>query len=230
MLYSMICCGPVNASEKYIYWKIFFQLLSAALPRTIKGAMTFAPALQPIVISGPSGCGKSTLLNRLFKEHPEKFGFSVSHTTRKPRLGELQGREYNFVTRDAFEEMIHKGEFIEHAQFTGNLYGTSINAVQSVLDSGKTCILDLELNGVKSMHLLSTQFNPRFIFVQPPSIEELRKRLTLRQTETPESLEGRLRTAEEAMAYASEQGSYDAIIINDDLEKAYGEFAQFILS
>ncbi|OMH81058.1 Chitin synthase 7 [Zancudomyces culisetae] len=100
---------------------------------------------SPIVFFGPSGSGKSTLLKLLFNEFPNQFGFSISHTTRAPRKGETNGIEYHFVTRDEFLEGVKKNEFIEHAEFSGNLYGTSIKAVKDVIDSGKTCVLDIEM-------------------------------------------------------------------------------------
>lgn len=97
------------------------------------------------MISGPSGAGKSTLLKRLFNTHPGSFGFSVSHTTRNPRQGEEDGREYHFVSKGDFEKLIAAGGFIEHAQFSGNHYGTSIQAVRDVAEKGQVCILDIEM-------------------------------------------------------------------------------------
>lgn len=98
-----------------------------------------------IVISGPSGCGKSTLLKRLFQEYPQKFGFSVSHTTRGPRPGEANGQHYHFTQREEMLEAISKGDFIEFNEFAGNLYGTSKAAVKNVFGQGKQCILDIDL-------------------------------------------------------------------------------------
>jgi guanylate kinase len=100
---------------------------------------------RPIVISGPSGAGKSTILNRLFTEYPDRFGFSVSHTTRQPRAGEQNGREYHFVTHDEFEDLVQKKGFVEHAQFGGNRYGTSIQAIRDIAEKGRICILDIEM-------------------------------------------------------------------------------------
>jgi guanylate kinase len=100
---------------------------------------------RPIVISGPSGAGKSTLLKRLFAEYPDRFGFSISHTTRGPRAGEENGREYHFVTREDFQKLVEQNGFIEHAQFGSNLYGTSVQAVKDVRERGRVCILDIEM-------------------------------------------------------------------------------------
>jgi GTPase SAR1 family protein len=99
----------------------------------------------PIVISGPSGAGKSTILKRLFEEFPDKFGFSVSHTTRSPRAGEKDGVEYNFVSKEEFQQLVDDKGFIEHAQFGGNCYGTSIKAVETIAEKGRICILDIEM-------------------------------------------------------------------------------------
>ena len=102
-------------------------------------------ANQPIVISGPSGAGKSTILSRLFEEFPGKFGFSISHTTRAPRGTEQNGKEYYFVTKEEFLDLIEKKGFVEHAQFGGNYYGTSIKAVNDIAEKGQICILDIEM-------------------------------------------------------------------------------------
>ena len=116
---------------------------------------------RPIVISGPSGAGKSTILKRLFAEFPDKFGFSVSHTTRAPRAGEEDGREYHFTTKEKFLELVEQGGFIEHAQFGGNHYGTSIRAVEEIAERGRVCILDIEME----VRVL--------IFLHPPILKNL---------------------------------------------------------
>ncbi|CAL8581994.1 guanylate kinase, variant 2 [Xanthoria parietina] len=100
---------------------------------------------RPVVISGPSGTGKSTILKRLFAAHPDTFGFSVSHTTRAPRSGERDGIEYNFTTTESFLKLADEGGFIEHAQFGGNHYGTSVKAVRDVAEEGRICVLDIEM-------------------------------------------------------------------------------------
>ena len=180
---------------------------------------------RPIVISGPSGTGKSTLLKKLFAEYPDTFGFSVSSTTRQPRAGEVNGKDYNFSTVDDFKKMIDESKFIEWAQFSGNYYGTTIDSVKDVINSGKTCILDIDMQGVKSVK--KTDLNARFLFVAPPSIDDLRKILEGRGTETTESLEKRLGAAYAEMEYA-DSGAHDLVIVNDDLEKAYNELKNFI--
>ncbi|KAJ3564104.1 hypothetical protein NP233_g8519 [Leucocoprinus birnbaumii] len=99
---------------------------------------------RPLVLSGPSGVGKSTLLARLFAKYPDSFGFSVSHTTRPPRPGEVDGTHYHFVSHDDFKGLIADGAFIEHAEFSGNFYGTSFATVRGIQAQGKRCILDIE--------------------------------------------------------------------------------------
>jgi guanylate kinase len=99
----------------------------------------------PIVISGPSGAGKSTILKRLFEDYPDKFGFSISHTTRGPRGSEKDGVEYYFVTKEQFLDLVDKKGFVEHAQFGGNHYGTSIKAINDIAEKGRICILDIEM-------------------------------------------------------------------------------------
>ncbi|OLL22246.1 Guanylate kinase [Neolecta irregularis DAH-3] len=183
--------------------------------------------LRPIVISGPSGrAGKSTLLNRLFDRHPHRFGFSVSHTTRLPRQGEENGKAYHFVTREEFAQLVTQNAFIEHAEFSGNLYGTTIAAVQAVAKDGKICILDIDMQGVESVK--KTELNAPFLFIAPPSIQELERRLRQRGTETQESIRSRLDQARKEMDYAR-QGGHDKIIVNHDLELAYQELEKYCL-
>ncbi|XP_065523025.1 guanylate kinase isoform X4 [Lathamus discolor] len=126
---------------------------------------------RPVVLSGPSGAGKSTLLKKLFKDYENVFGFSVSHTTRQPRPGEVNGKDYHFVTREEMQKEIDAGEFIEHAEFSGNMYGTSKGAVQAVQAQNQICVLDIDIQGVKNIK--KTDLNPIYISVQPPSLDIL---------------------------------------------------------
>ncbi|KAI9841712.1 MAG: guanylate kinase [Sclerophora amabilis] len=182
---------------------------------------------RPVVISGPSGTGKSTLLKRLFENHPDTFGFSVSHTTRAPRPGETNGVEYNFTTKEAFLALVDQGGFIEHAQFSGNHYGTSVQAVKHVAEQGRICILDIEMEGVKQVK--RTDLHARFLFLAPPSVFELEKRLRGRGTETEDSLQKRLKQAELEMEYSKTEGAHDRVVVNQDLDTAYREMEEFIL-
>uniref|UniRef100_F6RJ43 Guanylate kinase n=1 Tax=Xenopus tropicalis TaxID=8364 RepID=F6RJ43_XENTR len=174
---------------------------------------------RPVVLSGPSGAGKSTLLKRLMNEYEGLFGFSVSHTTRKPRPGEADGKDYHFVSLDDMKKGIERGEFIEHAVFSGNMYGTSTAAVQAVQARNQICILDIDMQGVKSIK--KTSLNPIYISIHPPSVPILEKRLRDRNTESEESLQKRLNAAIADLEISKEPGLFDAIIVNDDLEEAY---------
>lgn len=182
---------------------------------------------RPLVLCGPSGSGKSTLLKRLMEEFNDYFGFSVSHTSRKPRPGEVDGREYHFTDVDSILAAIQNGDFIEYTQFAGNYYGTSRKAVQDVQNQGKICILDVEIEGVKN--LKKTDLNPRFVFLKPPSLEVLEHRLRSRGTESEEVILRRLREAREQLEYGETPGNFDIILVNDDIEDAYASLRNFIL-
>ncbi|XP_046804254.1 guanylate kinase isoform X1 [Lucilia cuprina] len=183
---------------------------------------------RPVVVCGPSGSGKSTLLNRLFAEFPNTFGFSVSHTTRKPRPGEEDGVHYNFVSREDMEKAVANGEFIESATFGGNMYGTSKEAVRKVQNAGKVCILDIEPQGVEQVK--KTNLNPILIYNNPPSVEALEQRLRKRGTETEESLKKRLDAAVSEITYGLTPGNFQKIIHNIDIDRAYEEFREFIIA
>jgi len=174
---------------------------------------------KPVVMSGPSGCGKSTLVKKLMDEYKDCFAFSVSHTTRKPRPGEENGSDYYFVSKEDMQKAIANNEFVEHAEFSGNLYGTSKKAVEDVQKTGRICILDIDMQGVKSVK--DTDLDPRYIFIKPPSPEILEQRLRGRGTETEEAIQKRLERAREEMEYGEQKGAYDHIVVNDVLEVAY---------
>ncbi|KAI1901973.1 hypothetical protein AGOR_G00039940 [Albula goreensis] len=182
---------------------------------------------RPVVLSGPSGAGKSTLLKRLMKEYEGVFGFSVSHTTRDPRPGEENGKDYHYVSREVMQEGIANGEFIENAEFSGNMYGTSKASVEDVQAKNLICILDIDMQGVKNIK--KTDLNPIYVSIQPPSMDILEKRLRDRQTESDESLQKRLDAARTDMELSKEPGLFDVVIINDDLEEAYGKLKDVLI-
>ncbi|KAF8245171.1 guanylate kinase [Wilcoxina mikolae CBS 423.85] len=188
-----------------------------------------APITTPpvIVLSGPSGTGKSTLLKRLFADHPDSFGFSVSHTTRSPRAGETDGVEYHFVTAEKFQELIKDNAFIEHATFAGRSYGTSFAAVKAVTKQGRACILDIEMEGVKQVK--QSDLNAKFVFVKPPSVAELEARLRGRGTENEEAVQKRLQQAILELEFAETPGAHDKVIVNDNLDRAYKELDEYIM-
>ncbi|KZS90809.1 guanylate kinase [Sistotremastrum niveocremeum HHB9708] len=183
--------------------------------------------LRPLVLFGPSGSGKSTLVGKLLAEFPDKFGFSVSHTTRSPRAGEEDGKAYHFVTREKFLSLVAEGAFIEHAEFSKNLYGTTFQAVRHVADTGRRCILDIDSQGVRNIK--KTDLNPTYIFISPPSVAALRQRLLGRGTETEDSIETRLKASVTELQYAREPGVIDLVVVNDDVERAYGLFKKIAL-
>ncbi|KAM3355572.1 guanylate kinase 2 [Capsicum galapagoense] len=174
---------------------------------------------KPIVISGPSGVGKGTLISGLMKEFPSMFGFSVSHTTRTPREKEQNGFHYHFSDRSVMEREIKDGKFLEFASVHGNLYGTSVEAVEVVADAGRRCILDIDVQGARSVKARS--LDAIFIFISPPSFEELEKRLRARATETEEQIQKRLQNARAELEQGKSSGLFDHNLVNDDLESCY---------
>ena len=174
------------------------------------------------VLSGPSGAGKSTVIREATAGRDD-ICFSVSVTTRKPRPGEVDGREYFFVDPKDFDRMIEDGELLEYAEYVANFYGTPRSYVQQKLDEGKNVILDIEVQGARQVH--EKMKEAVMIFVIPPSMEELKRRLVSRGTETDRAIEARLIRA--AQEY-SEAEFYDYIIINDDVETAAKEFSSII--
>lgn len=264
---------------------ISLRALSSATPLS---AMT---PLQPLVVCGPSGVGKGTIISRFMEARQQnnnaekskssgsmpKFGFSVSHTTRQPRPGEVDGVHYHFVTRDFMLDKIESSGstfFIEHAEVHGNLYGTSFQSIFDVSNvvgsnseeitdisssiDNQQCLLDIDVEGVKSIKEFqsrqqeemrnepiilgkerSTQqyltnktksipdLDAKFIFIAPPSVDVLRERLAGRGTETPETLERRFQNAKAELEYGY-SGNFDAIIVNDNLDRACEEFEKVV--
>ena len=177
-----------------------------------------------IVVSGFSGAGKGTLMKQLVHSY-DNYALSVSMTTRKPRPGEEEGREYFFVTSQEFERQIEEGGLIEHASYCGNYYGTPREYVRRQLEKGKDVILEIEIQGaLKIKEKFPTAL---LLFVMPPNAAELKKRLEGRGTETPEVIEKRLeRASEEAEGIEN----YDYIVINDRLEECVEEMHGLILA
>jgi len=180
----------------------------------------------PLVLCGPSGVGKSTLLKKMLEVYKQYFGFSVSHTTRQPRPGEEDGKAYHFVTKESMQAAIDQGEFIEHAVFAGNMYGTSKAAVEAVRSKGLICILDIDVQGVKSIK--KTDLKSNYVFVKPPCLEVLEERLKDRGTETEESLVKRLAAAKQDLEYGEAPGNFDIVIENDNLEAAYSILDEYL--
>ncbi|KAH0836562.1 P-loop containing nucleoside triphosphate hydrolase protein [Lanmaoa asiatica] len=184
-------------------------------------------SLRPLVVFGPSGVGKGTLLARLFADIPDTFGFSVSHTTRQPRPGETDGREYHFVSTEVFRALIADHAFIEHAQYSANFYGTSRQAIHAVCESGRRCVLDIDSQGVRQVK--QTDLNPVYLFIAPPDLSTLRRRLCGRGTDGEEAIQRRLATALAEIEYARQPGTCDHVVVNDDLDRAYASFKKVAL-
>ncbi len=171
----------------------------------------------PLVISAPSGAGKSTLVRGLRDRLPG-IGFSVSHTTRPPRAGETEGVEYYFVDRPSFESMIRHGDFVEWAEVHGNLYGTSVRALEPRLAAGEDVVLDIDVQGAAQIH--DKLAEAVSVFVLPPSREALRSRLEGRGLDAPDVVQRRLANAELELAQAYR---YDYLIVNDHVGQATEE-------
>ncbi|MBO4493079.1 MAG: guanylate kinase [Ruminococcus sp.] len=170
-----------------------------------------------IVFSAPSGCGKGTMLEEILKD--ERFAVSVSANTRAPREGEKDGVNYHFLTREDFEQRIADGKFIEHAEYCQNLYGTLASEVDGRLEQGLNVILEIEPQG--AMKIREKRPDAVFIFIVPPSIGELRRRLKKRGTEADEVIEERVSKAAWEISQAEK---YDYVIVNDALEDAISDF------
>lgn len=167
------------------------------------------------VISGPSGTGKGTVIKALLENHKDDVFLSISATTRLPRDGETDGTHYYFKTQDEFQSMIENNGLLEWACFCGNYYGTPKKSVDDMLETGIDVILEIEIQG--AMKLKEKDVCAKYIFILPPSFEELKQRLIGRQTETPDVIEKRLETAKGELPYAQK---YDYVVVNDDVEKA----------
>ncbi|GAA5846045.1 hypothetical protein JCM9279_004768 [Rhodotorula babjevae] len=187
-----------------------------------------ANLIRPVVICGPSGTGKSTLLKKLFNEFPDKFGFSISHTTRAPRPGEERGVSYHYVSRESFVELVAQDGFIEHAEFSGNMYGTSVKSVEDVKRGGKMCILDIDTQGVKLIKANHPHLDPLYVFISPPSLASLKTRLSGRGTESESSMAARLAAAVGELEYAK-SGAFDVVVVNDELERAYAKLRKVVV-
>lgn len=177
------------------------------------------------VISGPSGVGKGTINKMLFDEFDGQVSFSVSATTRGPREGEVDGTHYFFISRQEFENRVANNEFLEHAEYAGNCYGTPRSYVLKLLDEGVSVILEIDLQG--AIQVKERMPESVSIFILPPSFEELESRLRGRGTETPEKIEKRLAAAKYEMEMAY---TYDYRIVNDNLEEAYQQLRSIFLN
>lgn len=190
--------------------------MSASVDGSVKKGLLF-------ILSAPAGTGKTTLVNMLTKEFPHVIA-SISYTTREARAGEVNGEHYFFISKEEFVNRIHADEFLEHVELYGNYYGTSGIWVKNKLSQGKHVILVIDTQGAK---LLRGKIELVTIFVAPPSIDELERRLRLRKTESEEVIEKRLDWAKKEL---TAQNNYDYLIINDDLSKAYEALRSILIA
>jgi guanylate kinase len=178
-----------------------------------------APAV--FVITGPSGVGKGTVIRALRERHPG-LGLSVSATTRAPREGEVDGEHYHFLTPKEFDRRVAAGEFVEHAAYSGNQYGTLRSELERNAEQGGV-VLEIELQGARQVRASMPEATQ--IFIAPPTPETLRERLVGRATDSPEAIERRLKVAEEELAA---QHEFEHVVVNDTVERAVDELDQII--
>ncbi len=178
-----------------------------------------------IIFSAPSGAGKSTIVNHILGLHPE-MEFSISATSRSPRGSEKDGVEYYFFTEEQFREMIAEDKFIEHEEvYPGSFYGTLKSEIERIWAKGHVIIFDIDVQGGVNLKRIFGE-KAFSIFIQAPSVDELRKRLTGRATDSPEAIEKRIAKAESEMEFAA--GKFDYVLVNDDLGKAFAEAEKIV--
>ena len=180
-----------------------------------------------IIMSGPSGVGKGTIREKLMEDRSLNLFYSVSMTTRSPRPGEVNGREYYFVSKEEFQRNIDNGNLLEWAEFVGNRYGTPRDKVEKMRDEGKNVLLEIDVNGTSQILSKLDPNDVISVFIAPPSIEELGNRLRGRSTESEEVIQNRVAQAAREL---EESKKYRYVVVNDKLEDAVEDFRKIITS
>ncbi|KAA0194884.1 Guanylate kinase [Fasciolopsis buskii] len=179
-----------------------------------------------VVICGPSGCGKSTVIHALLNRYPQTFYYCVSHTTRPRRPDEVHGRDYHFISPEEFDKAVKSGHFIEYATFSGYYYGTQKSELETAFKQNRICLMDVDIQGVEKLQ--KTTRDPICIFIRPRNFATLEKRLRSRSTETEDRILQRLAVAHQEMQYGISDGKFDAIVVNDDLDKTVDEIMKVV--
>lgn len=182
---------------------------------------------MPLVLVGPSGVGKGRLIKSLLKDYNRFFTKIVTHTTRNPRPGEVDGISYNFIKdKSVFQEMVKQDAFLEHAYVHGNYYGTSVEAWKEAQRAGKISIMEIDVQGARSIKAVACKYGlkPKFVFISPPAIEKLRSRLLERGTETEEQINLRVKNAEAELQSANDTTLFDKVLVNDDFNDTVNSF------
>lgn len=177
-----------------------------------------------LILSSPSGAGKTTLKNRLLERHPD-LRFSISHTTRRPRANEKDGREYHFTDRESFQEMVRAGSFAEWAEVHGNFYGTSLREIELAKETYRGVVFDIDHQGARQIKAKLPEAIS--VFILPPSMQELERRLRSRASDDDDVVERRLRAA---MGEIAHYGFFDYLIVNDDLDGACKQLDAIVLA
>jgi guanylate kinase len=188
-----------------------------------------APLVDAIVMSGPSGVGKGTIIDRLMKDRPGQFSFCVSHTSRAPRAGEVDGKNYHFSTKEAMKAMVERNEFLECCDVHGNMYGTSVAALRDVQKTGAMPIIEIDVQGAQKLKAAQgDKLRLCFMFIEAPSMEELESRIVGRGQESGDKVQVRLSTARKEMAFVSgNRHFFDNVLTNVDLERSLAEIQRY---
>eukprot|EP01083_Nonionella_stella_P042133 113997_1 len=218
MIKTLRVFATYKRMNRYAMTVFQYRQFCIASPTTDPGH----PHCNPLVVCGPSGVGKGTLLQYLLSNRSSHFGMSLSHTTRSPRIGEINDKHYKFIDRDLFKKGIDEGEYIEYALTHGNYYGTNIDQITNLEREGKICILEIDVKGAKQIKETHSHLNCNFLFITCPSpLDTLEKRLTMRGTENEEQIKTRLDTAKIELDFLHEYPHFfDHLLMNDDMKIA----------